>query len=33
MQLAIAGGFLGAFVLVYLGYSRVFPTLLVPRRS
>jgi len=33
VQLAIAAGFLGAFVLVYLGYSRVFPTLLVPRRS
>lgn len=33
LQIAIAAGFLGAFVLVFLIYTRVFPTLLVPRRS
>jgi hypothetical protein len=33
LQLAIAAGFAGAFVLVYLIYTRVFPTLLVPRRG
>jgi hypothetical protein len=33
LQIAIAAGFLGAFVLVYLAYTRVFPSLLVPRRS
>ena len=30
---AIALGFLGAFALVYLTYTRVFPSLAVPRRS
>jgi hypothetical protein len=33
LQLGIAAGFLGAFVLVYLVYTRIFPSLLVPRRG
>jgi len=33
LQIAIAAGFLGAFALVYLLYTRVFPSLLVPRRG
>ena len=33
IQLGIAAGFFGAFVLVYLIFSRVFPTLPVPKRS
>jgi hypothetical protein len=33
LQLGIAAGFLGAFVLVYLAYSRIFPTTLVPKRG
>jgi hypothetical protein len=33
IQLAVAAGFAGAFVLVYLVYTRVFPSLLVPRRA
>jgi hypothetical protein len=33
IQLGIAAGFLGAFVLVYLVYTRVFPSLAVPERS
>jgi hypothetical protein len=33
LQLGIAAGFLGAFVLVYLCYTRVFPTTLIPKRS
>jgi len=32
VQLGIAAGFLGAFALVFLTYSRIFPTLPVPRR-
>jgi len=32
IQLGIAAGFFGAFALVFLIYSRVFPTLPVPRR-
>ena len=32
VQLGIAAGFLGAFLLVFLTYTRVFPTLVVPRR-
>jgi hypothetical protein len=32
VQLGIAAGFFGAFALVFLIYSRVFPTLTVPRR-
>jgi hypothetical protein len=33
IQLGIAAGFAGAFALVYLVFSRVFPTLPLPRRS
>jgi hypothetical protein len=33
IQLGIAGGFLGGFVLVYLIYSRVFPSIAVTERS
>jgi len=33
VQLGIAGGFLGGFVLVFLLFSRVFPTLPLPTRS
>ncbi len=33
LQLGIAAGFAGAFVLVYLVYTRIFPTTLVPRRG
>jgi hypothetical protein len=33
VQLGIAAGFLGAFVLVFLIYTRVFPSLAVPRRA
>ncbi len=33
IQLGIAAGFFGAFTLVYLVFSRVFPTLPLPRRS
>ncbi len=33
VQFGIALGFLGAFVLVYLTFTRVFPSLAVPRRS
>jgi hypothetical protein len=33
VQLGVAGGFLGAFVLVFLVYTRVFPSLAVPRRA
>jgi len=33
VQLGIAGGFLGAFGLVFLTYTRVLPSLAVPRRS
>ncbi len=33
IQIGVALGFLGAFVLVFLVYSRVFPSLAVPRRS
>jgi hypothetical protein len=32
VQLGIAAGFFGAFALVFLIYSRIFPTLPVPRR-
>jgi hypothetical protein len=32
VQLGIATGFLGSFVLVFLIYSRIFPTLLTPRK-
>ncbi|HXV37442.1 MAG TPA: hypothetical protein VEC18_09845 [Myxococcota bacterium] len=32
IQLGIAAGFFGAFALVYLTYSRIFPTLPVPRQ-
>ena len=33
IQIGIAAGFLGAYVLVYLVFSRVFPTLPLPQRS
>lgn len=33
VQAGIALGFLGAFALVYLAYTRIFPSLAVPRRS
>jgi hypothetical protein len=33
IQLGIAAGFFGAFALVYLVFSRVFPTLPLPQRS
>ena len=33
IQIGIALGFLGAFALVYLVFSRVFPTLPLPERS
>ena len=33
VQVGIAAGFLGAFVLVYLLYTRTFPSLAVPRRA
>jgi len=33
VQIGIAAGFLGAFALVFLLYSRVFPSLAVPERS
>ena len=33
VQLGIAAGFLGAFVLVFLLYTRIFPSLAVPRRA
>jgi hypothetical protein len=33
IQLGIAGGFLGGFVLVFLIFSRVFPTLPLPERQ
>jgi len=33
VQLGIAAGFLGAFALVFLIYTRVFPSLAVPRRA
>ena len=33
VQLGIAAGFLGAFALVYLVYTRVFPSLAVPRKA
>ena len=33
IQLGIAAGFLGGFVLVFLVFSRIFPTLPLPRRS
>ncbi len=33
VQLGIALGFLGAFTLVYLTFTRVFPSLAVPRRT
>ncbi len=33
VQFGIALGFLGAFTLVYLAFTRVFPSLAVPRRS
>ncbi len=33
IQLGIAAGFFGAFVLVYLVFSRIFPTLPIPERS
>jgi Ni/Fe-hydrogenase subunit HybB-like protein len=32
IQIGIAAGFLGAFALVFLVFSRVFPTLPLPRR-
>jgi hypothetical protein len=32
IQLGIAAGFFGAFALVFLVYSRIFPTLPIPRR-
>jgi hypothetical protein len=32
VQLGIALGFFGAFTLVFLIYSRIFPTLPVPRK-
>ena len=33
IQIGIALGFLGAFVLTFLIFSRVFPTLPLPKRS
>jgi hypothetical protein len=33
IQIGIALGFLGAFALVYLTYTRIFPSLAVPQRS
>jgi hypothetical protein len=33
IQIGIALGFLGAFALVYLAYTRIFPSLAVPQRS
>ncbi|MCG8591792.1 MAG: hypothetical protein MJE66_21050 [Proteobacteria bacterium] len=33
IQLGIAAGFLGAFILVFQIYTRLFPTLVVPKRS
>jgi hypothetical protein len=33
IQIGIALGFLGAFALVYLIFSRVFPTLPLPTRD
>ena len=33
VQLGIAAGFLGAFALVFLTFTRVFPSLAVPRRT
>ena len=33
IQLGVALGFLGGFVLVFLLFSRIFPTLPLPRRS
>lgn len=33
VQIGVAAGFLGAFALVYLVYTRVFPSLAVPRRA
>jgi hypothetical protein len=33
IQLGVAAGFFGAFVLVFLVFSRVFPTLPLPKRS
>ena len=33
VQIGVALGFLGAFALVYLVFSRVFPTLPLPDRS
>lgn len=33
IQLGIAAGFLGAFALVFLVYTRVFPSLAVPRKA
>jgi len=33
VQLGVAAGFLGAFGLVYLTFTRVFPSLAVPKRS
>ena len=32
VQIGIAAGFLGAFVLVFLLYTRVFPSLAVPSK-
>jgi hypothetical protein len=32
IQIGIAAGFLGAYVLVYLVFSRIFPTLPLPQR-
>jgi hypothetical protein len=32
IQLGVAAGFFGAFVLVYLVFSRIFPTLPLPKR-
>jgi hypothetical protein len=33
IQIGVALGFLGAFALVYLAYTRIFPSLAVPRRG
>ena len=33
IQIGVALGFLGAFALVYLFFSRVFPTLPLPKHS
>jgi molybdopterin-containing oxidoreductase family membrane subunit len=33
IQLGVAAGFLGAFTVVFLVFTRIFPTLAVPRRS